>query len=92
MVWSGRYAYFRTIIGRGNAHFSVPSMIFTNVTSVSIFCKVYGLSGWYIVLFSICLVGLIFFAGYVDLKTRFYEKENSLQNSYNKELLDALRK
>lgn len=86
------YAYLRVLVGRGNAHFSVPSMIFTNVSTVSILCKVYGFSGWYIVVFSFLLVALIFVAGYVDLRTRFYETENSVNNSFNKELLMAANK
>ena len=88
-VW---YAYTRIVLGRGNAHFSVPSMIFTNVSTVSILCKVYGFSAWYIVGFSVLLIGLVVLAGYLDLKTRFYEVENTVNNSYNKELLMAAKK
>lgn len=87
-----KYAYARVLIGRGNAHLSVPSMFFANISIAALLVKSFGISNWWVAVFSVTLIGGTIAIGYIDLKTRFLEIENTVNNSYNKEILQAAGK
>ena len=87
-----KYAVFRLINGRGNAHLSVLSSIYTNIGVTALLIKSLGWPTWTVPLFGVTLILTVFTIGYLDVRSRFFETENTVNNEHNKELMMAANK
>jgi hypothetical protein len=78
---------------RANGHLSIPLSIFEKITLVFILAKLFNYQNYFLLItISILFIIFMLLIGYFDVKTKFFEAEQTLTNKHNKEMQILLKK